>query len=85
VDAPSKIALAVFAGLALGTVAVEGLHAQGKAPACVVVDIRSVKDPNAFKGALSTEPRLPFLPPPAAAMSYGRKTSLASMDLRRSV
>ena len=51
-DAPSKIALAVFAGLALGTVAVEGLHAQGKAPAYVFVDIRSVNDPNAFKAGV---------------------------------
>jgi uncharacterized protein (DUF1330 family) len=42
-------ALSMFAGIALGAVAVEGLHAQAKPPAYVVVAIRSIIDANGMK------------------------------------
>jgi uncharacterized protein (DUF1330 family) len=36
----------LVAGTALGAVTVEGLHAQAKPPTYVIVDIRSITDPN---------------------------------------
>ena len=44
-----KIALAVLAGAGLGAAAIEGLHAQAKPPAYVVVAVRSIKDSAGFK------------------------------------
>jgi uncharacterized protein (DUF1330 family) len=44
-----KIAAATLAGVALGALAVQGLHAQAKPPAIVVVDISDVTDAEAFK------------------------------------
>ena len=43
-----KIALAVLAGVGIG-VAIEGLHAQAKPPAYVIVAVRSIKDADGFK------------------------------------
>jgi uncharacterized protein (DUF1330 family) len=42
-------ALALLAGIAIGAVAVQGLHAQAKPPAYVVVEIRSVTDADGMK------------------------------------
>jgi len=44
-----KVALAVLAGAGLAAAAIEGLQAQAKPPTYVVVAIRSIKDPEAFK------------------------------------
>jgi uncharacterized protein (DUF1330 family) len=43
------VAVAMLAGLGLGAVAVEGLHAQAKPPTYAVVDISSITDPEGFK------------------------------------
>ncbi len=43
------VGLAMLAGFGLGAVAVQGLHAQAKPPAIVVVDISDVTDPDGFK------------------------------------
>jgi uncharacterized protein (DUF1330 family) len=43
------VALAMLAGVAVGAVAVQGLHAQAKPPTYVVVDISKVTDPEGFK------------------------------------
>jgi uncharacterized protein (DUF1330 family) len=48
-DTRYRIALAAVAGIALGAAALEGLHAQAKPPAYVVVAVRSIKDADAFK------------------------------------
>jgi hypothetical protein len=48
-DTKYKIALAALAGIGLGAAAIEGLHAQAKPPAYVVVAVRSIKDADAFK------------------------------------
>jgi uncharacterized protein (DUF1330 family) len=49
-DTRYKFALTVAAGgFAIGAAAVEGLHAQVKPPAYVVVAIRSINDADAFK------------------------------------
>jgi hypothetical protein len=66
-DTKYKIALAALAGIGLGAAAIEGLHAQAKPPAYVVVAVRSIKDADAFKTSLSTKPRRRPLPQPAAA------------------
>ena len=44
-----KIALALLAGAALGAAAIEGLKAQTKPPAYVVVAVRQINDADAFK------------------------------------
>jgi uncharacterized protein (DUF1330 family) len=44
-----KLALTLLAGAALGAAAIQGLHAQAKPPAIIVVDIENVTDPEGFK------------------------------------
>ncbi|HKN30295.1 MAG TPA: DUF1330 domain-containing protein [Roseiarcus sp.] len=43
------VALSLLMGVAIGVVAVQGLHAQVKPPAYVVVAIRSITDPDGMK------------------------------------
>ena len=44
-----KVVLALLVGGGLGAAALEGLHAQARAPAYVVVYINSIKDADGFK------------------------------------
>jgi uncharacterized protein (DUF1330 family) len=44
-----KIAVALLVGGGLGAAAIQGLHAQAKPPAYVVISISSIKDANGFK------------------------------------
>jgi uncharacterized protein (DUF1330 family) len=47
------LGLAMLAGAALGAVAVNGLHAQGKGPgAYAIIDISSINSPDVFKTLL---------------------------------
>jgi uncharacterized protein (DUF1330 family) len=49
--------MAMLAGAALGTAAVNGLYAQGKAPgAYVVADITEITDPEAYKEVIAKAP-----------------------------
>jgi Domain of unknown function (DUF1330) len=48
-DTKYKIALAAIAGIGLGAAAIEGLHAQAKPTAYVIVAVRSIKDADGFK------------------------------------
>src|ERR1700686_1152404 len=43
------LGLAMLAGVAIGATAIQGLHAQAKPPAIVVVDISEITDPDGFK------------------------------------
>jgi uncharacterized protein (DUF1330 family) len=43
------IGLSVLAGVALGAIAIQGLHAQAKGPVYFVSDITEVTDPEGFK------------------------------------
>ena len=43
------VALAMLAGVGIGGAAIQGLHAQAKPPAIVVVDIGDITDPEGFK------------------------------------
>jgi uncharacterized protein (DUF1330 family) len=47
-----KVALTLLGGIALGGAAVQVLHAQAKPTAYVVVAVRSIKDPAAFKAGV---------------------------------
>jgi len=49
----NALAAAMMGGLALGVVATKVLHAQGKPPAYVVIDIREMTDPEGFKTILT--------------------------------
>ena len=44
-----KIAMAALIGTGLGAAAIEGLHAQAKPPAYVIVAIRKINDADGFK------------------------------------
>jgi uncharacterized protein (DUF1330 family) len=44
-----KVALAVLTGAGLGAAAIQGLHAQAKPTAYVVVAVRSIRDADGFK------------------------------------
>ena len=45
----TKIGLTLLAGVAIGAVAVEVLHAQATPPSYVVTDIAEISDPEGFK------------------------------------
>jgi uncharacterized protein (DUF1330 family) len=47
-----KIALAVLVGAGLGAAAIQGLNAQTKPPAYVVVAVRKINDADAFKAGV---------------------------------
>jgi uncharacterized protein (DUF1330 family) len=53
------IALSLLAGAAFGATAIQGLHAQAKPGALVVVDISELTDPEGFKGILSSPQTAP--------------------------
>jgi hypothetical protein len=55
-----SLGLAMLAGAALGATAVNGLHAQNKAPgAYAVIDISEISNPDIFKTLLpKTEPSM---------------------------
>jgi hypothetical protein len=46
------VALSMLAGIVLGAVAIQGLHAQTKPPAYVVIAIRNVTDPDGLKAVM---------------------------------
>ena len=50
------VALSMLAGIGLGAVAVQGLHAQAKAPAYLVIEINKVNDAEGFK-VITQRPR----------------------------
>ena len=43
------VALAMLVGVGVGGAAIQGLHAQAKPPAIVVIDISDITDPEGFK------------------------------------
>jgi uncharacterized protein (DUF1330 family) len=51
-----KMALTLLAGVALGGAAIEGIHAQVKPPAYVVVAIRKITDAEAYKEVMAKAP-----------------------------
>jgi uncharacterized protein (DUF1330 family) len=63
-----KLALTLLAGAALGAAAIQGLHAQAKPPAVVVVDISDITDPEGFK----VIPASPATSPSGVAAQGGR-------------
>src|SRR5271165_843814 len=53
------IALTMLAGIAMGAVAVQGLHAQAKPLTYVVIDISATADPEGFKAVTSSPATAP--------------------------
>jgi uncharacterized protein (DUF1330 family) len=53
------IALSLLAGAAFGATAIQGLHAQAKPGALVVVDISELTDPEGFKGVIGSPQTTP--------------------------
>jgi uncharacterized protein (DUF1330 family) len=51
-----KLVLATLAGTAVGGVAIEAIHAQGKPPTYVVVAIRNITDAESYKGVIEKAP-----------------------------
>jgi uncharacterized protein (DUF1330 family) len=51
----NAVGLSMLIGLALGALAIQGLHAQAKPPTYVVIDIANLTDPDGFK-AVPTSP-----------------------------
>ena len=43
------VTLSILAGIGLGAAAVQGLHAQAKPPACMIIEINKINDPEGFK------------------------------------
>jgi uncharacterized protein (DUF1330 family) len=62
------LGLTLLAGVAIGASAIQGLHAQAKPPAIVVVDISEITDPEGFKAI----PASPATSPTAVAAQGGR-------------
>jgi uncharacterized protein (DUF1330 family) len=50
------VALALAAGFGLGVTAIQGLHAQAKPPAYVVIDINEISDASGFKAVIDRGP-----------------------------
>jgi uncharacterized protein (DUF1330 family) len=53
------IPLTLLAGIALGAAAIQGLHAQAKPPAYVVIDINDITDPDGFKAVTTSQAASP--------------------------
>ena len=51
-----KVATALVAGVAIGVAAIQGLHAQAKPPAYVVIPILKINDAAAFKAGVADRP-----------------------------
>ena len=79
-----RLAVAVIAGAGIGGAVIEGLHAQAKGPAYVVVAIRKINDADGFKSGVVEKATPETLKAWVAAMSSGRKISRVSMDLLHS-
>jgi len=74
-----KVALALVAGAAIGGAAIQGLHAQAKPPAYIVVPILKINDAAAFKAGVVDKAN------PAALKAAGgewviRSTKFTSLD-----
>ena len=54
------LGLAMLAGAAFGATAIQGLHAQAKPQALVVVDISELTDPEGFKGITGSPQTTPW-------------------------
>jgi uncharacterized protein (DUF1330 family) len=51
-----KVAIALFTGVAIGVAAIQGLHAQAKPPAYIVIPILKINDAAAFKAGIVDRP-----------------------------
>ena len=74
------VALAMLAGVGLGAVAVQGLHAQAKPPSYVVIDIAKITDPEGFKAVTSSPAAGPARLKELGGSYIIRSTTLTALD-----
>jgi uncharacterized protein (DUF1330 family) len=76
-----KIAIALVAGAAIGGAAIQGLHAQAKPPAYVVIPILKIKDAAAFKAGVADKASATVAEMKAAGGEWVvRNTKFTSLD-----
>ena len=68
-----KLAIALFAGVAIGGAVVQGLHAQAAPPTYAVIDISEITDPEAYKAIHSKAG--------AAVAAFGGKFVMATENI----
>jgi uncharacterized protein (DUF1330 family) len=74
------VALAMLAGVGLGAVAVQGLHAQAKPPSYVVIDIAKMTDAEGFKAVTSSTAAGPARLKELGGHYIIRSTAMTALD-----
>ena len=72
--------LTVLAGVGIGALAVQGLHAQAKPPAYVVIDIAKMTDPEGFKAVTSSPAAGPARLKELGGRYIIRSTTMTALD-----
>ena len=72
--------LTLLAGIAIGAFAVQGLHAQAKPPAYVVIDIAKMTDPEGFKAVTSSPAAGPARLKELGGRYIIRSTTMTALD-----
>jgi uncharacterized protein (DUF1330 family) len=75
----TKLAIALVAGAAIGGAAVQGLHAQAKPPAYVVIPILKINDAAAFKAGV-VDKTMPAMLADAGGHYVVRSQKFTSLD-----
>ena len=75
----TKLAIALVAGAAIGGAAVQGLHAQAKPPAYVVIPILKINDAAAFKAGV-VDKTMPAMLADAGGHYIVRSQKFTSLD-----
>jgi uncharacterized protein (DUF1330 family) len=74
------VALAMLAGVGVGAVAVQGLHAQAKPPTYVVINIAGMTDPEGFKAVPSSPAAGPARLKELGGRYVIRSTTMTALD-----
>jgi uncharacterized protein (DUF1330 family) len=72
--------LTMLAGVAVGASAVQGLHAQAKPPAYVIIDIAKMTDPEGFKAVTSSPAAGPARLKELGGRYVIRSTMMSALD-----
>jgi uncharacterized protein (DUF1330 family) len=74
------VALAMLAGVGLGAIAVQGLHAQAKPPSYVVINIAGMTDPEGFKAVTTSAAAGPARLKELGGHYVIRSTTMTALD-----
>jgi len=72
--------LTMLAGVAIGALAIQGLHAQAKPPTYVVIDIAKMTDPEGFKAVTSSPAAGPARLKELGGRYIIRSTTMTALD-----